>query len=133
MAKKKAAKKSKRSKSARSAVPRKKGPRSQTLPGMEQVRNARLDNLCEDFTERREKLNEMRDEDAGDMRVALGIMHASDIRLYNHGGTKLVRTEGEEKLSVRPSKDKATTDAKPTDEQVEAVDNRMDAEDAAAG
>src|SRR5688572_28652180 len=46
-------------------------PRSETLPGMEQVRDRSLDRLCEGIGDVRETMNEARGEEAGLISSAL--------------------------------------------------------------
>ena len=110
MAKNKAAKKkpSPKPKSKPKPKPRKSGPRSQVLPGMEQVRNIRLDRLCESIGEAREQMNRLRQEEKGDAQMALREMHDQRVEVYRHAGVELVRVPGEEKLRVRTTKEDAS-------------------------
>ena len=85
---------------------------------MEQVRNIRLDHLAEAFSERRELMNALITDDTADKRVALEEMHRAEITSYRHAGTEFARVSGEEKIRVRTSKEKATTAAEPTEEEV---------------
>jgi hypothetical protein len=82
----KAAGKKPATRSTRRAKP---GPRSQALPGLEQVRNSRLENVCESIAETRGEMNKLR----GD-----------------HAGVELSRVPGEEKLRVRTSRENATAE-----------------------
>lgn len=101
----KAAKKAGKRKAAK---PKRQTPRSQTLPGMEQVRHTKLDRLCEGISECREEMNEQRGIEAEKCRGALVYMHDNSITTYRYAGVELVRVPGEEKLRVRTSKEKAT-------------------------
>lgn len=95
---------------------RKAGPRSQPLPGMGQVRNAKLVNLCESLSETRAELARLHADEAGDMQAALTEMHNKGLTSYHHAGVELSRVPGVEKLRVRVvSKDKASAEAE-TDE-----------------
>lgn len=85
-----------------------KAPRSQVLPGMEQVRNRNLDRLCESIGEARESLNVLRAEEKTDLGRALREMHENDVIVYRHAGVELVRIPGEEKIRVRTTKEKAS-------------------------
>lgn len=104
-AKRKAGKPAKAKGKARAPRTRKPGPRSQTLPGMEQVRIARLDNLCEAIAETRGEINDLKATEIGNEQAALKVMQANDVMAYKHGGVQLLRVPGDEKLSVRTSKE----------------------------
>jgi hypothetical protein len=94
----------------RKAKPRlkKKMPRSQPLPGMEQVRNRNLDRACESIGESRDQMNRIRREEADDLRGALREMHDKNVVVYRHAGVELVRVPGEEKIRVRTTKEAAS-------------------------
>lgn len=96
----------------RSAKP-KPGPRSQPLPGMEQIVNQRLNNLCEAIAERREREAGDRQDDAGDKQAALNEMMRTGTQTYHHAGVLLVRVPGQEKLSVRKTKEDASAESGP--------------------
>jgi hypothetical protein len=117
MAKKKSVRKAKAkkggSKKAVKRINRSKrasGPRSVPLPGMEQVRNAKLDNLCEAISETRTAINDLRATEAGNEQAALKVMQAADCRTYKHAGVELLRVPGDEKLRVRTSKESASSE-----------------------
>lgn len=76
---------------------------------MEQVRIARLDNLCESISETRAQINELKATEAGNEQAALKVMQQHDAMAYKHGGVQLIRVPGDEKLSVRTSKDTTGT------------------------
>lgn len=124
----------KKTKAARRGSPKRRpaastpSPRSQALPGMEQVRNVRLDRFCESIGEGREKMNVLRNEEKGDLQGALREMHDKRVTAYRHAGVELVRVPGsrrvfiacfgvgEEKLRVRTSKEGAS-DITETDDE----------------
>lgn len=83
----------------------KKGERSQPLPGMEQVRSKRLDNLCESIAEHRATMNAARTEEQSDISAALHEMQKKGIHTFKHNGVELARVPGAEKLRVRLTKD----------------------------
>lgn len=72
---------------------------------MEQVRIARLDNLCEAIAETRGEINDLKATEIGNEQAALKVMQANDVMAYKHGGVQLLRVPGDEKLSVRTSKE----------------------------
>lgn len=78
---------------------------------MEQVRIAKLDNLCEAIAETRADMNELRTTEAGNEQAALRVMQQHDVSAYRHSGVELLRVPGDEKLRVRTSKDNANSDA----------------------
>ena len=97
MAKKKTSKK-KAKKGGRYRAP---APRSQVLPGLEQVRSARLDNLCEAIAEVRTTMNNAKQEEIGLIQAALQTMVKREVSVYKHGGVELARVPGAERLRVR--------------------------------
>lgn len=111
MAKKKAGKKAGKKKVVTKKTPPKrqrKGPRSQALPGMEQVRNAKLDAFCESIGDGRDSMNAIRGEEKATKSSALREMHDKGVEVYRHAGIDLVRVPGEEELLVRKSKAEAS-------------------------
>jgi hypothetical protein len=111
MAKKKSTKKSGKKKAGRYHKARvqakAKGvrPRSQVLPGLEQVRSAKLDNLCEGIAEVRTVMNNAKVEESGLIAAALQTMVQRSLQVYKHGGVELARVPGAEKLRVRLTKE----------------------------
>ena len=85
-------------------------PRSQPLPGLEDVRIAPLDDICVSISETREQINNLRKEEADLEKVALKRMRAHDRTSWRHSGVELIRVPGEEKLRVRTSKESATAE-----------------------
>jgi hypothetical protein len=86
------------------------GARSQPLPGMDQVRNGRLDGLCEGIAEQRRVMNQARQDEQADITAALPEMQRKGITAYKHGGVELVRVPGAEKLRVRLTKEQGDAD-----------------------
>lgn len=90
---------------------KKPGARSQVLPGLEQVRDRRLDNLCESMAEHRRAMNAARTEEVTDIAAALQHMVKKGISVYKHGGIELARVPGAERLRVRLTKEQGDADA----------------------
>ena len=90
-------------KSKSSKPKRKKGPRSQVLPGggMDAVRNGDLDTLCEEIAEEREESNKARTREKASTAKALAVMQAEQYTVYKHAGVELIRVPGADKLRVR--------------------------------
>lgn len=104
-AKRKPAKKGKPPAKKKTKAPKKKGPRSQALPGMEQVRSTRLDNLCESIGDERASMNKAKQEETGLIQAALQEMQRKGITVYRHAKIELARVPGAEKLRVRVTKE----------------------------
>jgi hypothetical protein len=98
-------------KSGEKVEPKKRSARSQPLPGMEQVRDQRLDNLCEAMADHRRVMNAARVEEQGDIATALQHMVKKGISVYKHGGIELARVPGAERLRVRLTKEQGDADA----------------------
>ncbi len=121
MAKKKAAKKKTRFdakrkgagklKAVKKTAARKPGPRSVPLPGMERVRNVRLDQICEAIGEERERMNAAKTEERGLITGALQEMQRANLSVFRHGGVELSRVPGAEKLRVRLTKEEGDAGA----------------------
>jgi hypothetical protein len=109
----KPAKGAKPPKAKKASKPRAKGPRSQALPGMGQVRNSKLDNICEGIAEERAASNAANQEEKQLTSTALQVMQASKVTAYRHAGVELSRVPGAEKLRVRLTKE--TGDAEVTE------------------
>ena len=86
-------------------VRKKNGPRSQTLPGMEQVRRGALDNICEGIHDCRQQKNAALVEEGRLDVSALQFMVREQIVVYRHAGIELARIPGAEKLRVRVTKE----------------------------
>lgn len=101
----------------------KRGVRSQVLPGMEQVRSRKLDNLCEGIADCRGQKNAAVTEEKSLDASALQVMVQQGITVYRHGGVELARIPGAEKLRVRMTKeegDAGAEDLEPSDAEIEA-------------
>jgi hypothetical protein len=72
---------------------------------MEQVRNRRLDHVCESLLEVRTRINADRGEEAGLEKTGLDEMHRTGGTVYKHAGIELVLVPGAEKLRVRLTKE----------------------------
>lgn len=88
---------------------RPKGPRSQSLPGMAQVRDTRLDQICEDIGEGLDKINEGNDAVADGKAAAAQRLHSRKLSGYRHAGVRLSLVPGAEKVSVKREKDREVT------------------------
>lgn len=103
------AKGSKKAKAPKAA--KRKVTRQTALPGMGQVRNAKLDKLCENIGEARERKNEAIADEEGDSQAALRVMQDSKVDHYTHAGVELIRRHGADKLSIKLLKDKSAEGA----------------------
>ena len=115
---KKAAKVVKMKPKAKAAKKKTARPRSQILPGMEQVRNKTLDRVCEGISEVRADINRLRSEEQDLQRQAVKAMQAGSVTAYRFSGVELVLVPGDVKLRVRTMKE---TNADPVQEQAEEV------------
>lgn len=105
---KKAAQKAKakpKAKAAKKPTPR--SPRSQVLPGMEQVRNAKLDRICEDLSDIRRTINRAAGEEKDLHQQAMRVMVSDKVPTYTQSGIRLTFTEGQPHLSVKLVKEQA--------------------------
>lgn len=113
---------------ARGSAGDKPKPRSQVLPGMEQVRDVALDRLCEDIGDARERMNSAKADEQSSIQSALQRMQKSSDRypggrtVYRHAGVELARIPGADKLRVRLTKEQG--DAEDNDQ---VGDERRDA------
>ncbi len=98
-------------------------PRSQVLPGMEQVRNRALDRICENISDVRADLNRARAEDKDLQGQAVRVMSSASpaITAYRFAGVELVLVPGDAHLRVRTLKVQANTDG-PAEETGPATD-----------
>lgn len=112
MAKKKAA--ARREHPKRKATKPGKAPRRTAravlLPGMEQVRNARLDHLCADIGDARDQMNISRTLEKEAVAGALDVMHRGNLSIYKAAGVELARVPGSERLRVRLVKDQGSAE-----------------------
>lgn len=122
MAKKRGSTKKAKAKRGVSGAGKRRGPRSQALPGLEQVRSQRLDNICEGIGEERETMNKAKIEEKGLIQSALQEMQKRGISIHRRGGVELARVPGAEKLRVRLTKeqgDAGEADLEPPDEGID--------------
>lgn len=82
-----------------------RGPRSQPLPGMENVRAGALDNLCEGIGDCRDTMNVASVEEKKLIASALKQMQKRNLSVYRHARVELARVPGAEKLRVRVTKE----------------------------
>jgi len=81
------------------------------LPGFEQVRSAKLDNLCEGLHDCRGTMNDAKQEETGLIQAALQVMVQRGVSVYKHAGIELARVPGAEKLRVRVIKEQGDAGA----------------------
>lgn len=96
------------------------------MPGVDQVRNAKLDNYCEGIGYERRLQAESRANEGSYETSALNEMVRSGIHAYHNAGVELVMVEGAAKLRVHVTKKKeATTNARQKDagDQVDDLGN----------
>ena len=86
-----------------------KSPRSQTLPGLEQVRNRILDNACEGIHDTRRDMAQSRQEETSLLQSALREMQGKGVTVYRHSGVELALVPGDVHLRVRTVKEKANS------------------------
>lgn len=82
-----------------------KSPKSQALPGMEQLPNVRLNRYCETIGDGLRSINLANDDIESTREVALKEMKAAGTTFYKHDGVELAFSGGVDKLRVRLSKD----------------------------
>lgn len=82
-----------------------KGPRSQTLPGHELVRDGRLDNLCEEIGDGLEQINKGTTAVKESKATALARMRDKGLMRYHFAGVTIRLREGADKLSVKLEKE----------------------------
>lgn len=80
-------------------------PRQGVLPGHEQVRNERLDALCEEIGDAREVMNKGRAAEGEALGDALSEMHRAGVTVYRHAKIELARIPGGEKIRARTLKE----------------------------
>lgn len=85
----------------RQARTRPASPRSAVLPGMEQVRDRVLDNICEGIADERITKNAAEEQETSLKAAALKRMQTRNTTIYKHGGVELMRVPGSDKLRVK--------------------------------
>lgn len=113
---------------ATKVIKRTVSPRSQVLPGMEQVRNRSLDRICEHISDVRGDLNRLRGEDKDLQGQAVRVMSGDKVTAYRHAGVELVLVPGDAHLRVRTLKVQANTDVAP-DEGTDDQDGALSADE----
>lgn len=106
-----------------SAKPKRTAPRSQVLPGMEQVRDQILDHAHEQIAEGRGLMSRGRELEQEGIGVALQRMQKQGIKAYRHAGIESVFSPGVDKLRVRMTKEAEHTANGPaasSDEETQA-------------
>lgn len=99
---------------------RRRQPRSQLLPGMEQVRDRVLDELCESLGDCRDTMNASKVEEKGLIQSALKRMQVKERQVYKHARIALSREPGAERLRVRVVKEQGDADESDLSPGVEA-------------
>jgi len=102
--------------------------RQNALPGMGQVRNKRLDKLCENIGEARERKNQAVTDEEGDSQAALRVMQDGKIDHYTHAGVELIMRRGADKLSIKLLKDKTAEGALAPDAEAPVDGNESGAD-----
>lgn len=93
-----------------------RGPRSQVLPGMEQVRNRALDRICESIADERAQKNQLIQDEKDYQREAVKVMQRDKVTAYRFAGVEMVLVPGDVKLRVRTIKAQNADGAEPEDE-----------------
>lgn len=114
-------------KAAKKAARRTASPRSQVLPGMEQVRNRSLDRICEAISDVRSDLNRLRGEDKDLQGQAVRVMAGEKVTAYRFAGVELVLVPGDAHLRVRTLKATANTDGETETEEAAEFDEPVGA------
>jgi hypothetical protein len=119
------------------AKPVARTPKSQALPGLEQVRNATLDRASESIADCRATINGAKADEAGYVQVALREMMKVASSLgqstysYKHAGVELLLVPGDAKLRVRALRDGGEGDEGGRDVDEPIVMARPELEDVA--
>src|SRR5262245_25683946 len=91
------------------------GPPAQgVMPGMEAIRDATLDRLCEDIGGYRDQMSRLRADESADKLLALDRMAERKFQIYKHAKIELALIPGDMKLRVRQIKEE-TTPVPPSD------------------
>lgn len=85
---------------------RAKGPRSQSLPGMSQIRDAKMDEICESIGEGLDGINQSTDQVDEGKSAAMQRLHAKGLSSYRHAGVRVSLIPGADKISVKREKDR---------------------------
>lgn len=106
VAKKKAKKKAAKWVAPRRAAATARGPRSQALPGMGQVRDSHLDTVCEDIGEGLDKIEKGTSEVNDGKSAALQRLKKRGLSAYRHAGVRVTLVPGGEKIAVKREKER---------------------------
>src|SRR5262245_56596823 len=87
--------------SSKPSAKRRKGLRQPTLPGAEGMRSKRLDLLCEELGDIRDKKNKLARDEKEAISSSLAEMQRVGTHSYKHDGIVMSRLPGAEKLTVR--------------------------------
>lgn len=90
-------------------APRERAPRSQVLPGMEQVTDSVLNDVCEGIADARSRRAEANTDEANEKDRGLRRMQDQGVDVYDKAGVTLVRVKGSEELIVKKSRRPKTT------------------------
>ncbi len=110
MAKRSRAKSKVRSAPVEAVGPRRRRARQAVLPGTESVRSEKLDAICENIGDERDRMNKARTETQALIGAALDIMTKKNLTVYRHDKIELARIPGADKLRVRVTKEEGDAD-----------------------
>lgn len=131
MAKRAKIKNIRRAEPARQLTPRKpraKQPKAQALPGHELVRDARLDDLCEEIGDARARLAEAKKDEQDGIDAAMERMKERKCHRYEFAKVQLTFKPGRDHLSVKVLKESTNPGGDiPTDAQEPAPGRHADA------
>ena len=88
-----------------------RSPRSQPLPGMEQVTDQKMNVLCDDAGDGLEKIEDGKKDVETARADAHTRMTELGIHSYKHAGLKFTRSSGVETVTVKRIKEKDATEA----------------------
>lgn len=114
VAKNKAKKKAAKWVAPRRAAATSRGPRSQALPGMAQIRDSHLDTVCEDIGEGLDKIEQGTSEVNDGKSAALQRLKKRGLSAYRHAGVRVTLVPGGEKIAVKREKDREVDVSVPT-------------------
>ena len=115
-------------KNIRRAAPGAKQPKAQALPGHELVRDARLDDLCEEIGDARERLAEAKKDEQDGIDAAMERMKERKCHRYEFAKVQLTFKPGRDHLAVKVLKESTKPGGDiPTDAQEPAPGRHADA------
>lgn len=86
---------------------------------MEQVRNAKLDNICEGIADDRATMNAAQTSERGLIQTALQIMQAKGVSVYRHARVGLALIPGAAKIRVRLTKEEGDAEVRQQSRAIE--------------